>query len=235
MSHSQAITTLTGRLADRINEREQSKHAVKMLAQIERLESQAIAFEKVRAARNPVDTTAAHSRKVAMAATRLRAESEKIRDKINEIMTNGMREVEQEIATQAGMIEGEYSGEIRAAFRGMTEKERADTLLSALREGNSEIIAAIGLAPAILSGVKPEEQQRTVEAIRKMKAPALIQESEDISEAFETAQAVFQVADTMFNDNYNYAEQAAIDRAERETAEAEAALTQSIETAAQSS
>ena len=72
---------------------------------------------------------------------------------------------------QTGLIQGEYSAEIRSAFRGMTDKERTNTLNRALANGDSETIAAIGLSPAILSGVTEEAQTRYLDAVRQQRAP----------------------------------------------------------------
>jgi hypothetical protein len=127
-----------------------------------------------------------------------------------------------------GLVQGDYSAEIRASFRGMTEKQRSDTILTAMSEGNSEVIAAVSLSPAILSGLDPNVQERSVEAIRQMKCPELIEESDDLSEALQTASAAKELAGIMFSENYDHAEQTAIDQAELDAASAESELTESI-------
>lgn len=229
MPDSKAFNNLTSRLAERLEGRDNNNHSVRILTLIEKLENGASALDKVREAKNPMDTEAAHSRKVAKAAQRLQAESRRIDGLINEIVTIGYREIDNLMTEQTGLVQGEYSAEIRAAFRTMDEKQRTATLIAALKDGNSEVVAAIGLSPAILSGVTEADQQRYLGAIREMKAPELIVESEDLSEALQTATAARDLAGIMFDANYNHAEQTAIDRAELATAEAEAALTQSID------
>lgn len=99
----------------------------------------------------------------------------------------------------------------------------------ALSNGDSEIIAAVSLRPAVLLGINPKDQERYLAAIREMKAPELITESEDLSEALQTASAARDLARIMFDENYNAAEQAAIDQAELDAAAAETALTASME------
>ena len=228
MLNSQSFASLTGRLADRLNGRANNNHAVRILTLVERLERQAGALDKVRAARNPMDTDAAHRRKVAKAAKRLQAESMKTDEIINDISVLGFKEIAELMESQTGLTEDEYSAEIRAAFRGMTEKQRSDTLVVALKEGDSRTIAAVGLPPAVLSGVLVGDQERYLDAIRQMKAPELILESEDLSEALQTATAARQLAGLMFDESYNPTEQTTIDKAERDTAEAEKALEESI-------
>jgi hypothetical protein len=110
----------------------------------------------------------------------------------------------------------------------MTDKQKSDTLLTALKEGNSEIIAAVGLAPGILSGISEDEKGRYVQAIREQKCPELLQELEDINESLRTADAAKQLCDRMFDENYSPAEQAKIDQAEQIAREAEAELQQAI-------
>jgi hypothetical protein len=78
-------------------------------------------------------------------------------------------------------------------------------------------------------GINPKDQERYLAAIREMKAPELITESEDLSEALQTASAARDLARIMFDENYNAAEQAAIDQAELDAAAAETALTASME------
>ena len=176
-----------------------------------------------------MDTEAAHSRKVAKAAKGLQTDLARVDRQINEIAVSGFKEIGELMDVQTGLVEGEYSAEIRSAFRGMTERQRSDTLMAALSDSNSEVIAAIGLSPAILSGVTKEHQDRYLDAIRQQKAPELIRESEDLSEALNTATAASRLAGMMFDENYKASEQAAIDRAESDTAEAEAALTASMD------
>jgi hypothetical protein len=174
MPDAKAFSSLTSRLADRLQGRANNNHSVRILTLIERLENQAGALDKVRAAKNPIHTEAAHSRTVAKAAKRLRAESLRIDGLINEIAILGFKEIGELMTEQTGLVESEYSGEIRAAFRGMDEKQRTATLLAALHEGDSATIAAVSLPPAVLSGVTPKDQERYLGAIREMKAPELI-------------------------------------------------------------
>jgi broad specificity phosphatase PhoE len=228
MPDAKAFSNLTSRLADRLQGRDNNNHSVRILTLIEKLERQASALDQVRAAKNPIDTAAAHARKVAKAAKRLRAESDRIDGLINEIVTIGYREIGELMEAQTGLVQGDYSAEIRASFRGMTEKQRSDTILTAMSEGNSEVIAAVSLSPAILSGLDPNVQERSVEAIRQMKCPELIEESDDLSEALQTASAAKELAGIMFSENYDHAEQTAIDQAELDAASAESELTESI-------
>lgn len=225
---SKAFNNLTSRLAERLQGRDNNNHSVRILTLLERLERQAGALDKVRAARNPLDTEAAHARKVAKAAKRLQAESKKIHDQISEISVQGFAEIGQLLEAQTGLVQSEYAGELRATFRSMDDKQRTATLNAALANGDSETIAAIGLSPAILSGVTEEAQTRYLDAIRQMKAPDLIQESEDLNEALQTAGAASELAGILFNENYDSEKQSAIDAAEQAAAEAETALAESM-------
>jgi hypothetical protein len=227
MPNSNAFNKLNERLAERLDSRQNSRHAKKILGLLERLANQSEAVEKVRAARNPLDTEAAHSRKVAKAAKRLEAEAHRIDEEINEITVAGYKEISEAIDTRAGLVEGKHAGEIRAALRGLNEKQRNDTMLAAMKEGNSDVIGAVGLAPAILSGLTQERQAHYIDTIRQHRAPELILESEDLAEAFSTAEAARQAAAKMFAANYDSDEQLAIDRAELASSEAEAVLAES--------
>jgi hypothetical protein len=229
MSHSQAVSNLTERLAERLDGRDNSNHACKLLNLVEKMDRQVTALDNVRSARNPLDTDATHSRRVAKAAQKLYAASQMIYGQINDVSSQGFGEVEKLINEQSGLVQGDYSAEIRAAFRGMTDKERTATLKTALDEGNSEVVAAVCLSPSILSGVKKEVQARYVDNLRQQKAPELIQEYEDIVEAFHVAGVVLTTAQKMYDESYNLAEQGAIDKAESEASVAELMLQTSIE------
>lgn len=229
MPDAKAFNNLTSRLAARLEGRDNNNHSVRILTLIERMERQAAALEQVRLARNPIDTEAAHARKVAKAAKRLQDEAKKIDGLINEISVLGFKEIGELMTAQTGLEQSDYSAEIRTAFRGMTARQRSDALNAALANVDSEVIAAIGLSPAIFSGVTQQEQERYLDAVRQMKAPELIQESEDLSEALSTATAASKLAAIMFSENYDGERQTAIDAAEQAAAEAETALAESMQ------
>ncbi|CAN0586920.1 unnamed protein product [Ectocarpus sp. 12 AP-2014] len=106
----------------------------------------------------------------------------------------------------------------------MTETERHDALMQAVRDGDGEMIASVCQAPAVLTGVNPDVQVRMLGAIRESKAAAEVKSFNDLSEASETASAAQKTAQMVFAANYDVAQQEAIDRAEQAAKDAEANL-----------
>jgi hypothetical protein len=228
MIESNSFSNLTERLSSRLNSRKNSRHAKKILASIQKMERQAAALDKIRNAKNPVDTEAGHSRKIAVVAKKLQAETAKAKAEANDFYASGLAEINTAILSRTGLVETGHAAEIRAAFRTMTGKQRSDTLNTALSEGNSEIIAAVSLVPPILSGVTDEAQKRYIMLLQHAKAADLVEERDDLSDAIETAEAAHKLAGIIFDQNYDPQKQAAIDRAERQTREAESELAESM-------
>jgi hypothetical protein len=220
MLEASSFSNLTERLSGRLDSRPNSRHAKKILSLIEKMEIQAAALDKTRKARNPVETEAAHSRKVAGVARKLQAEATRVREEVSDIYVAGVAELGNAIDFNSELVQTEHSAEIRAAFRNMTGKQRSDTLNAALQEGNSEIIASVGMVPSILSGVTADVQQRYMDVIRQQKAPDLIAQKEDLAEAYDAADAADKLAGIIFAENYDPGKQSAIDKAERDSAEA---------------
>lgn len=228
MAHSDinAFRALSKRLADRL-ERHGGRvdhPCVKILSMIQHMEQRAAALDKVRLSRHPLDTEAAHVRKVAKAAQKMRNESTEIRSRINIVYSQAAAEIVDAIDKQAGLVEGKYDAEIRAAFLKMSDTKRSETLTKALKEGNSEIIAAVCNAPSILSGVDEVLKANMLDGIRKLKSADLLEDFDELNEALHTASAAGRVTDAMFQDNYDSQKMAEIDKLEAEAEAAQAAL-----------
>ena len=107
MPDAKAVSNLTSRLAKRLEGRDNNNHSVRILTLIERLENGAAALDKVRAARNPLDTEAAHSRKIATASKRLQSQAQKIDGLINEISVIGFKEIGELMESATGLKQSE--------------------------------------------------------------------------------------------------------------------------------
>jgi DNA repair exonuclease SbcCD ATPase subunit len=119
--HGRAIRTLIERLEARIEGTEETP-AHNVAALLTRLERQTAALQKLRASKNPLDTDAAHSRKIATAAQKMRAEASRIQATIKTVVTSGLAELSNAVDKKAGLIPGEHAAEIRAALREMDAK-----------------------------------------------------------------------------------------------------------------
>ena len=228
MAHSDinAFKALSKRLAEKLEKHggQVDKPSVKILSMIQRMEQKAAALDKVRISRHPMDTEAAHLRKVAKAATNMRNESAEVRARIGAVYSQAAAEIVDAIDKQAGLVEGKYDAEIRTAFRSMTDSERSKTLTKALQEGNSEIIAAVCTGPAVLSGVNEVLRSNMLTSIRKQKSADLLEEFDELNEALNTANAAERITESMFRDNYDSRKMAEIDKQEAAAEAAQAAL-----------
>ena len=224
--NERALAAITDDLIKDLGRREGNtdRPAYQMLSLIERVGKNVNAVNKVRENRNPMDTDAAHSRKVAKAAQLMREQTRMIDQTALKLYQLSVERINKEIDQQAGLVEGKFDQEIRTAFRGLSEKQRADTLSEALKNGNSEVIAAVCLGPSVLSGVDDKSRNEFIRDLRKAKAPQLLEDLDEIHNAMSITNVAREIADNLFNDSYDPKKQAEIDRAEAQAKTAQEML-----------
>lgn len=225
---SKAFGEITTRLSKRAEQNPHSNYSQSVLRYIGQIGLQADSFEAVRRNRNPLDTDAAHARKVANAARDLKNEAARVDARISDVYSAGLSELLRDIDKQAGIEETKYSAEIRQALRSMSEQQRAEVMHQAMREGNSEIISAVSLAPSLLTGVNPDLVSTAADHVRRTKAPELMEAWDLLNEVSSTATSVLRMADNIYNGNYNAAEQQRIDVAEQAANAAEQQLKEAV-------
>jgi len=132
------------------------------------------------------------------------------------------------IAQRCNLVPSEYAGELRVAFRSMSDKERNAALNQALQNNDGQLIASVCQAPGILSGLSDDVQARYVESLQERMAGDLLAEMADLDEALSTAEAARNAGELMVDANFNVAEQTAIDAAEAKAAAAERQLQETL-------
>lgn len=104
-------------------------------------------------------------------ATKHRALVEKTRGELN-LLTSAFRTEQQKARNEkANLKEGPHSAEIRAVFRGLDSQAKHAFLNEAIKNGDSEAIAALTKVPAVLVGLPAETQGKYEQAFLAKYSP----------------------------------------------------------------
>jgi hypothetical protein len=167
------------------------------------------ALDELRAARNPTETDGAHIKRVSAAAQKYAKEIDAMRERVDRIVRKGQAEIEARIKATAQLVPDAYAAELRAVWRGMSSKERADLVSRLIEEKRGAELAAIVKAPGALTGM-PDDQRRNYETayLNKHARPELIDHAalkDALEAATVAAQTAREVADA-YNDPAKLAE-----------------------------
>lgn len=134
-------------------------------AHVSRLARRAQALQRMEETRNPLETQAAHEKRIAKAAAQLEAEAEAMLDSANETLRNSVGEIEKLINSKVNFVPNEYAQEVRSTFRALEYKDRL-TMISKMVDGNQgPELAAILQAPEFLAGLNKEQQGNFTEML----------------------------------------------------------------------
>lgn len=155
-----------------------------------------LTLEKLAANRNPIETDAAHAKRVADAAGRLKAKVSRLESEITEETQRQRERLAREIKTQARLTPSQHAAEIRASLRAMPEKERLSVMREALRGSltGAEILAAVADGNFITTGLPDEVRTRFIQDFQKTQAPELFAEMSALEELLEHAPQVVGLA-----------------------------------------
>lgn len=182
--HPQSSVQALSQILERVNG--SSFAAQQIRGQVGRLYKALTALEAIRTTRNPTETEAAHYRRVAQSAQKLKAEVDAINDRIQAASRSGFEGVEQAIAQRVGLEQDSYGPEIRARFLQMSDTDRSKFLNSAIEGGDAKIVSAIIDAPPQLTGMTPALCSRYREVYIQRHAPQEIAIRDEILDALES-------------------------------------------------
>lgn len=162
-------------------------HARNIASTIQGLAVSAEALAKVYDSKSPTETEDAHHKKVVTAAKAFGGQAERVRDRLHEIVQAGMRDIEARSRAKTGLKANEYAGEIRAVIRNMPTDTKLALFNELAEEGRGAELAAVIDAPALLTGVTVEMQQRAKEVLETVHAKAETDERDKLSQVFAEA------------------------------------------------
>jgi hypothetical protein len=121
---------------------------------------------------NPLETSAAHTRKICAAAEKLSNQIEASRSKIQSFASSGMDGLHNAMVEKAGLRQNLYAAEVRTAFRGLDGTERIQFLNDLLETGDGASLAAVLDAPSTLTGISKDVREKYREVATQRAAPS---------------------------------------------------------------
>lgn len=143
--------------------------------------------------RNPTVTPDAHSLKVEAKAKTATADMARIFEGFNEALRRRVIELDTSINEATNFRANEQAAEIRAAIRGMPEKERLKAVLAMAADRNSgPVLAALSGQPAFLTGLQPDFSSKIITAFQFKHAPEQVAERDAlVDKTFASAHGLF--------------------------------------------
>lgn len=174
-------------IADRLAAMDKNEASRRLHAELNRLRQGVEALEGVRTSRNPIETEAAHTKRVATLARRLDKDAVAAMNRAGQIIREGVNALQRRIDERVNLKPDAFAREIRARFCTMSRKDQVKLLGDLVKENRGPELAAIVKAPAILTGLSDSEHARYEQAILGMHAPNEMAELTELNEAFETS------------------------------------------------
>ena len=225
-------TPLHGRtLAAMVERMMKPQHAPKAVnAKLAAAAGAVLQLEKLAANRNPMETDAAHAKRVASAAGQLKAKIARLEGELAEETQRQRERLNREIQEKARLAPSQHAAEIRAALRAADEKTRLKVARDALAEPESgaEILAAIAEGNSVTTGLSDATRRQFVELFQKTQAPELFEELSAMDEILEHAPQIVGIAKQASAEAVNPAYIEEISAAEKAAQEAQDAFSQSV-------
>lgn len=215
--------------AKRLEEKHGSEAARRLRAEINRLYSGAEALDGVAASRSPLDTDAAHIKKVATVARKFDQEVLAVINRAGQIYRESREAVQRRIDEKVNLKPDAFAQEIRATFRTLNRKDKVQLLGQLVKENRGPELAAIVRAPSILSGISDEERANYERAIIGIHAGPEVAELEDMDAALEESFSATRVATSFASSLINPGKVAAIEQGDAAATAAVEAFNQSIQ------
>lgn len=166
------------------------------LAQAGRIKSIAEAMESIALNRNPTETDAAHAVRVSKAAATLKTEVSNAFTRVNQNLSDGMRNIQAKIDEATGLKSQSPSAtEIRSVFRGLKAADRTELISKAIKDRDTEILAAVLGAHPLLSGLDAKYQTDMRRSYEEQVAPELVAEGDALIDIDAEVAALLRTAE----------------------------------------
>ena len=221
------ITSINERIEERIpTEPGRSSLSTRLHREAQIIERAVGALNKVEANYNPAITEAAHLKKVANMASVLKRKVSESRVRIKSTQQELFTQLDKNITDTINLKENGYAGEVRSSLRVMTEKNRNTAIQSLINSGDSESLAASLNAPAVLTGLTPDLQDKYRMSYEESHAPHLVKQRAD---ALKTIGDLDAVCNTAVSAADNLVDDERMEEIDRDIAASDEAHTQFTE------
>jgi hypothetical protein len=194
MQHATALKEIISRMQSAAGDDHLRIHHKAITARAASIAEAVSSLESMAKNRNPMETEAAHARRVADAARKLNEKVASVEALISNTVQSAVYNLDEAINSRANLREDSYAAEIRASVRGLPEKDRFAAVQAAVKAGDARTVAALTNAPSVATGLNPEYQERQREEFRKRHAPAEYQAMTDLTDLFSTSAVALKVA-----------------------------------------
>lgn len=174
--------------------------------------------------RDPTMTPAAQDKLLIASAKKLDQSIARTRENLQEATRDGLREIQARINQKINLTPHPLAAEIRVKVSSMTTAERATLMTKLIDNNDGPLLGAILNAPAILTGINEEMQQRYTQALTAKHAPAELEEQQYLTAAFSTALLATDTAKAIAESFSDPAKLASIEAGEKSAADAAAAF-----------
>jgi hypothetical protein len=185
-------------------------------------------IEKIARARNPMDTEAAHAKKVAIAADKLRQSLERSRDKVEKLRDSSLAAIDADISVKTRLQPTAQAAEIRAILRQMEKPARLSALTKAIESNDTATLAAIADGNELTTGLDDEIRLRLLDTYKLRTVPDLYNERQRLMEISQHVPTMFDTAMTAARDATDPAFIAEINELEEKAKAAEAEFAQTL-------
>ena len=199
MKYSAPLKKISERMRNSIGET--TPMAVRQLySEVEMMTRQIAAIENMAANPSPHMTEDGHYTMVAREKDRLEKQLNKTLDRINAKFGESYISISDQRDKILGLKEDQFAQEYRTAFRNMTQEQKTTALTKAIKKQESSVIAALTKAPAMLSGLDENVQDRTLTQYYDQYAPQLTKQISELEAAASTSLIALRNARTAVKD-----------------------------------
>ncbi len=153
-------------------------------------------IEKIARARNPMETEAAHAKKVALAAEKLKQSLERTREKVELLKESNLAAIDADITARTRLQPTAQAAEIRAILRQMKHSDRLATITKAIDSKDSATLAAIAEGNELTTGLDDEIRLRLLDTYKMRAVPDLYEERQRLMEISQHVPKMFETAMT---------------------------------------
>lgn len=189
------------------------KTGQQLQAEVTRLSRAADALDRLNQTRNPLDTPAAHAMKVAKSARTFSQEVTATFNRAVKVWGAAYGDLQARIIDKTNLRPDAFAGEIRAAFRTMSSKQKMDLIQELIEENRGPELAAIVKAPSMLTGISEEQKQSYEKSFVARHASAELDELAKLEETWSAVIAATNVGADFAADLTNPAKLSAIETA----------------------
>jgi hypothetical protein len=171
-------------------------HAVarQLQSEIARLRGGAEALANVAGNRSPLDTEGAHALKVGKMARKFDSEVTVSMNRAIDFMRSGTQDVQRRIQEKVNLTPDAFAAEIRAAFRTLDAKGKANLINALVKENRGPELAAIVKAPSVLTGISDQQRASYEQMIVATHAAEEMDELAKLTDVFDTTLAAQNTA-----------------------------------------